>query len=86
MTTLHLERNVSLPDHQVDGCKLAAAGADGTVAVWDDDGAKSFESNEHINWVNDIRWNVAQHKTHLFVTGSWDQVNISIQIIQFKAK
>ena len=64
----------------MDGCKLAAAGADGTVAVWDEDGAKSFESNQHLNWVNDIRWNVDQ--THLFVTGSLDQVEILIQKFQ----
>jgi WD40 repeat protein len=60
---------------QVDGSKLAAGLQDGTVVVWDEDGTKSFEWKQHDDWIPSISWNGLLEKSHLFVTGSADQVN-----------
>ena len=59
----------------MDGSKLAAGLEDGTVIVWNEDGTKSFESKQHSDWIRSIRWNQVEEKSHLFVTGSRDQVN-----------
>ena len=59
----------------MDGNKLAAGLGDGTVVVWNEDGTKSFESKQHSDWIRSIRWNLEEEKSHLFVTGSDDQVN-----------
>ena len=60
---------------QVDGNKLAAGLGDGTVVVWNEDGTKSFEIKQHSDWIISIRWNGVEEKSHLFVTGSLDEVN-----------
>jgi WD40 repeat protein len=60
---------------QVCGCKLAAGLKDGAVVVWHEDGTKSFELKQHSKQISSINWNGAEEKSHLFVTGSWDQVN-----------
>ena len=57
------------------GCKLAAGLEDGTVVVWNEDGTKSFELKEHSGSVNSISWNGVEEMSHLFVTGSDDQVS-----------
>ena len=57
------------------GCKLAAGLWDGTVVVWNEDGTESFQSKQHSDWITSIRWNREEVKSHLFVTGSWDEVN-----------
>jgi WD40 repeat protein len=65
----------------VDGSKLAAGLNDGAVVVWNEDGTKSFELKiEHSKdlssrEISSIRWNGVEEKSHLFVTGSFDQVN-----------
>ena len=60
---------------QVCGCKLAAGLKDGTVVVWNEDGTESFQSKQHSDWITSIRWNGVEEKSHLFVTGSDDEVN-----------
>ena len=60
---------------QVCGCKLAAGLKDGTVVVWNEDGTKSFELKQHSDLIISISWNGEEEKSHLFVTGSVDQVN-----------
>jgi len=60
---------------QVDGSKLAAGMSDGTVVVWNEDGTKSFELKQHSQEIPSISWNGVKEKSHLFVTGSYDQVN-----------
>jgi WD40 repeat protein len=67
------EVNLSL---QVDGRKLAAGLDDGTVVVWFEDGTNSFELKQHSKSVTSISWNGVEVMSHLFVTGSDDQVNI----------
>jgi WD40 repeat protein len=64
---------------QVDGSKLAAGLADGTVVVWFEDGAKSFESEQHSYYINSISWNRVEEKSHLFVTGSAEVNNLQIE-------
>jgi WD40 repeat protein len=59
----------------VDGSKLAAGLRDETVVVWNEDGTKSFELKQHSSWIRSIRWNGVEEKSHLFVTGSYDEVN-----------
>jgi len=60
---------------QVDGRKLGAGLRDGTVVVWDEVGTKSFELKQHSSQISSISWNGMEGKSHLFVTGSDDQVN-----------
>ena len=60
---------------KVGGNKLAAGLDDGTVVVWNEDGTKLFELKRHSDWITSIRWNGVEEKSHLFVTGSVDQVN-----------
>jgi len=60
---------------QVDGSKLAAGLNYETVVVWNEDGTKSFELKQHSSWITSISWNGEEEKSHLFVTGSVDQVN-----------
>ena len=60
---------------QVDGSKLAAGLNDGTVAVWCEDGTKSFELKQNSKIISSISWNGVEQKSHLLVTGSADQVN-----------
>ena len=60
---------------QVCGCKLAAGLGDGTVVVWFEDGTKSFELKRHSHSIRSIVWNRVEDNSHLFVTGSNDQVN-----------
>jgi WD40 repeat protein len=60
---------------QVCGCKLAAGLKDGTVVVWHEDGTKSFELKRHSDRIRSISWNEVEEKSHLFVTGSDDEVN-----------
>jgi WD domain, G-beta repeat len=60
---------------QVDGSKLAAGFDNGTVVVWNEDGSKSFKVKHQSGGINCIRWNPVEEKSHLFVTGSDDQVN-----------
>ena len=67
---------------QVCGCKLAAGLTDGTVVVWNGDGTKSFELKQHSGTVSSISWNGVEVMSHLFVTGSYDQVkNLKIERI-----
>jgi hypothetical protein len=54
---------------------LAAGLCDGTVVVWLEDGTKSFEMKQHSDGISSISWNRVEEKSHLFVTGSFDQVN-----------
>ena len=71
--------NLSL---QVDGSKLAAALENGRVVVWNEDGTKSFELKQHSIVITSISWNGVEEKSHLFVTGSWDEVN-NLQMERF---
>ena len=45
------------------------------MVVWNEDGTKSFELKEHSGSVNSISWNGVKEMSHLFVTGSDDQVS-----------
>ena len=60
---------------QVDGNKLAAGLNDGTLVVWNEDGTKYCEMKRHSWSIRSISWNGVEEKSHLFVTGSDDQVN-----------
>ncbi len=65
---------------QVDGSKLAVGLKDGTVIVWFEDGTKSFELKQHSQAVDSINWNRVEENSHLFVTGSDDDVsNLQIE-------
>ncbi len=59
----------------MDGSKLAAGLLDGTVVVWHEDGTKSFELKQHSDRISSIRWNGVEEMSHLFVTGSDDEVS-----------
>jgi WD40 repeat protein len=59
----------------VDGSKLAAGLRDGTVVVWNEDGTKSFNLKQHSDTISSISWNRVEEMSHLFVTGSHDEVN-----------
>jgi hypothetical protein len=54
---------------------LAAVYWEGAVVVWNEDGTKSFEVKGSSIPIFSVKWNVMEEKSHLFVTGSWDQVN-----------
>ncbi len=56
------------------------------MVVWNEDGTKSFELKQHSGSVNSICWNGVEEKSHLFVTGSKDEVNRFVKFSISKIK
>ena len=58
----------------MNGTQLAAGFEDGTVAVWSEEGVKSFETEIQGNNVICLQWNKETDGAHLFATGHSDGV------------
>ena len=65
----------------MDGSQLAAGSSDGTLAIWDEDGAVDFEDQLHNGQIIDLKWNKFEKGRHLLLSLSDDQVKCNTLLI-----